>query len=91
MKIFLIISKFIYLTNMNNFCKSDALAQLLVKQFDSNLDTTWYVFPSVQICEKMDTWTRYWDERQKVPYGCNGNQFVGYDDIESTTIKVQNS
>jgi flagellar biosynthesis component FlhA len=31
-----------------------------------------------------------WDDKQKVPYACNGNQFVGYDDVQSIIHKVRN-
>jgi hypothetical protein len=76
---------------MNNFCISDALTQLLIKQLCFQFKYYMVCFPSVQICEKMNTWSRIWDDQQKVPYGCNGNQFVGYDDAESIKFKVRNS
>ena len=47
--------------------------------------------PSVQICDQFSTWNVHWDDQQKVPFACRGNQFVGFDDIKSTIIKVWNS
>lgn len=40
-----------------------------------------------EICEQLSSWTRVWDATQRVPYAYNGNQWVGYDDVESLTIK----
>lgn len=40
-----------------------------------------------EICENSYKWTRIWDDSQKVPYAYSGNQWVGYDDIASLTIK----
>jgi hypothetical protein len=68
--------------------KSVALAQLLVKELCFQFEYYIECFPSVQICEQMRAWNMYWDDQQMVPYGCKGNQFVGYDDIQSTIIKV---
>jgi hypothetical protein len=36
----------------------------------------------------MNAWNMHWDNQQMVPYGCRDNQFVGFDDIQSTKIKV---
>ncbi|KAJ9581749.1 hypothetical protein L9F63_003818, partial [Diploptera punctata] len=42
-----------------------------------------------EICEEQSKWTVHWEDQQKVPYACNGNQFVGYDNIESIKIKAE--
>jgi GH18 family chitinase len=68
-----------------------SLVKLLARKFfSSNLNIIWYDFLLVQICEQQNTWNVKWDDRQKVPYACKGNQWVGYDDVRSTTIKVRN-
>ncbi|XP_055609283.1 chitinase-3-like protein 1 [Uranotaenia lowii] len=43
-----------------------------------------------EVCEKLmfSKWNRCWDDDQKVPYAYSGNQWVGYDDEESLTLKV---
>jgi chitinase len=33
-------------------------------------------------------WTRVWNDEQKVPYAYHGDQWVGYDDLQSIEIKV---
>ena len=33
-------------------------------------------------------WTRVWNDEHKVPYAYYGDQWVGYDDVESLEIKV---
>jgi hypothetical protein len=65
------------------------LVKLLARKLFSNLNIKCYDFLFVQICEKQSTWNVKWDDQQKVPYACNGNQWVGYDDVNSTTIKVR--
>ncbi|XP_067001763.2 chitinase-3-like protein 1 [Anabrus simplex] len=44
-----------------------------------------------EICEleKEGGWTVVWDDEQKVPYASKGNQWVGYDNIESIKLKTQ--
>lgn len=42
-----------------------------------------------EICENLSTWNVRWDDQQKVAYACNGNQFVGFDNIESTILKTE--
>lgn len=34
-------------------------------------------------------WTTVWDDEQKVPYAFKGNQWVGYDNPESLTLKMK--
>lgn len=34
-------------------------------------------------------WTRVWDDEQKNPYRYNGNNWIGYDDMDSICAKVQ--
>jgi chitinase len=34
-------------------------------------------------------WTRVWNDEQKVPYAYHGDQWVGYDDLQSIEIKVK--
>ena len=42
-----------------------------------------------QICHNLaNGWKRIWNDEQKVPYAYNGDQWVGYDDLESLEIKV---
>jgi chitinase len=42
-----------------------------------------------EICEKLSQgWTRVWQDEHKAPYAYSGVNWVGYDDIESLTIKV---
>lgn len=41
-----------------------------------------------EICFTQHSWTRHWVEVQKVPYVVRDNQWVGYDDAESVTIKL---
>ena len=39
-----------------------------------------------EIC--MNCWPRFWQPEQKVPYAINGNQWVGYDDVNSVSNKA---
>lgn len=42
-----------------------------------------------EICQKINSgWTRVWEATQKVPYAFSGNQWVGYDDVESIAYKL---
>ena len=45
-----------------------------------------YICVCIQICEGQ--WTEHWNDPQQVPYATNGNQWVGYDNVRSITIKV---
>ncbi|CAO1336623.1 unnamed protein product, partial [Diamesa serratosioi] len=38
-----------------------------------------------EIC--VNKWPRKWESQQKVPYAVKGNQWVGYDDVESVKLK----
>lgn len=38
-----------------------------------------------EIC--MNRWTRVWEPEQQVPYAYNGDQWVGYDDVQSVQVK----
>jgi len=51
----------------------------------------WGTLGYSEICEyvQYQGWTRVWDDANKVPYAYRGNQWVGYDDIDSVTIKTQ--
>ncbi|XP_001663099.2 chitinase-3-like protein 1 [Aedes aegypti] len=42
-----------------------------------------------EICEKLivDKWNQNWDADQKVPYAYSGNQWVGFDNDESLSLK----
>ncbi|XP_055374480.1 chitinase-3-like protein 1 [Condylostylus longicornis] len=44
-----------------------------------------------EICEnfKAEQWTQVWETAQQVPYAFNGNQWVGYDNVESIELKAQ--
>ncbi|XP_069489169.1 chitotriosidase-1-like isoform X2 [Ambystoma mexicanum] len=42
-----------------------------------------------EACTFLQGATRVWIEEQKVPYAYKGNQWVGYDDIQSITTKAQ--
>jgi hypothetical protein len=79
------------LSTCSDFHSILSLVKLLAREFfSSNLNITWYDFLLVQICEKQSTWNMKWDDQQMVPYACNGNQWVGYDNVRSTTNKVRN-
>ncbi len=42
-----------------------------------------------EICQKLSQgWTKKWDDEAKVPYAHSGNEWVGYDDIQSLKVKV---
>nr|XP_019543590.2 chitinase-3-like protein 1 [Aedes albopictus] len=42
-----------------------------------------------EICEKLaaDKWNQCWDADQKVPFAYGGSQWVGYDNVESLSLK----
>ncbi|KAJ4447149.1 hypothetical protein ANN_09150 [Periplaneta americana] len=40
-----------------------------------------------EIC--VNNWPETWNEEQQVPYAVSGNQWVGYDNVKSITIKSQ--
>ncbi|XP_062550927.1 acidic mammalian chitinase-like isoform X2 [Armigeres subalbatus] len=42
-----------------------------------------------EICEKLlvDKWYQCWDDDQKVPYAYKDNQWVGFDNVESLSLK----
>ncbi|XP_063223025.1 chitinase-3-like protein 1 [Bacillus rossius redtenbacheri] len=42
-----------------------------------------------EICELKDKWTVVWNKDQKVPYAFSGNQWVGYDNVQSIQLKSQ--
>nr|CAD7256216.1 unnamed protein product [Timema shepardi]CAD7574969.1 unnamed protein product [Timema californicum] len=44
-----------------------------------------------ELCEKFSAggWTIVWDDEQKTPYAYSGNQWVGYDNVESIKIKSE--
>lgn len=43
-----------------------------------------------EICKYMEQgWTRVWDDEHQVPYAYSGDQWVGYDDIQSFTGKAK--
>ncbi|CAC5409184.1 E3.2.1.14 [Mytilus coruscus] len=42
-----------------------------------------------EVCQNLAKgWTRVWNDEQKVPYAYKGDQWVGYDDLESIQIKA---
>ena len=42
-----------------------------------------------EICQKISQgWTKKWDNEAKVPYAYSGNEWVGYDDVQSLKEKV---
>ncbi|KAG5683554.1 hypothetical protein PVAND_012827 [Polypedilum vanderplanki] len=43
-----------------------------------------------EICYNINNkgWRRFWEDTQKVPYAVSGNQWVGYDDAESLSYKL---
>lgn len=38
---------------------------------------------------KNNGWTRQWHSEHQVPYAYSGNQWIGYDDVESFNVKVR--
>lgn len=42
-----------------------------------------------EICEIGKNWIKCWEDEQKLPYAYNGDQWVGYDDIQSVELKCQ--
>ncbi|KAJ8962570.1 hypothetical protein NQ318_000963 [Aromia moschata] len=42
-----------------------------------------------KICELHSDWTYYWDDEQKVPHRISGDQWVGYDDVNSIQLKAE--
>lgn len=51
---------------------------------------TWGFLGYHEICTNVlrHQWRRIWEPTQKCPYAVNNDQWVGYDDIESTTYKL---
>ncbi|XP_060083630.1 chitotriosidase-1-like [Ylistrum balloti] len=48
-----------------------------------------YKSPIFRVCENIKKgWTRVWNEEHQVPYAYHGNQWVGYDDIQSFASKA---
>ncbi|CAO1372323.1 unnamed protein product [Diamesa serratosioi] len=45
--------------------------------------------PYSEICK--NNWQRVWSATQQVPYKFSGNQWVGYDDVESVAVKARYS
>ena len=42
-----------------------------------------------EVCSNLKSgWIKVWDSESKVPYAYSGNQWVGYDDIDSLKLKV---
>lgn len=43
-----------------------------------------------QICQYLNAgnWTRVWDDTKAATYAINGDQWVGYDDLDSLAAKV---
>ncbi|XP_055551267.1 acidic mammalian chitinase-like [Wyeomyia smithii] len=44
----------------------------------------------LEVCEKLNTgsYTKVWDDVQKVPYAFSGNQWISFDDVTSVALKV---
>lgn len=44
----------------------------------------------MEVCQRVYQrgWTRRWESTQKVPFASSGNQWVGYDDLESINYKL---
>ncbi|XP_033739243.1 LOW QUALITY PROTEIN: uncharacterized protein LOC117326594 [Pecten maximus] len=43
-----------------------------------------------EVCKNLEKgWTRVWNDEHKVPYAFSGNQWVGYDDVQSFTTKAE--
>jgi hypothetical protein len=49
------------------------------------------IFSYYEICEKIriDNWNKKWDEQQKCVYAFKGDQWVGFDDRHSVSVKVK--
>ncbi|XP_023310413.1 chitotriosidase-1-like [Anoplophora glabripennis] len=43
----------------------------------------------IEICELYSNWTYVWDDDQQVPHRVSGDQWVGYDDEKSVTLKAE--
>ncbi|KAJ3653205.1 hypothetical protein Zmor_012469 [Zophobas morio] len=41
-----------------------------------------------EICALYSDWEETWDDEQKVPHKVNGDQWVGYDNVESVKLKI---
>ncbi|KAJ8962573.1 hypothetical protein NQ318_000966 [Aromia moschata] len=42
-----------------------------------------------EICELHSDWAYYWDDEQKVPHRISGDQWVGFEDVNSIKLKVE--
>ncbi|KAJ8938545.1 hypothetical protein NQ318_016916 [Aromia moschata] len=45
--------------------------------------------PYIKILKEYTNWTKAWDDKEKHPYVYNGNDWIGYDDINSTELKAK--
>lgn len=42
-----------------------------------------------EVCQNLNSgWTRIWNSENQVPYAFSGNQWIGYDDMQSLKLKV---
>lgn len=43
----------------------------------------------LQICELYSNYAYFWDDEQKVPHIVQGDQWIGYDNVQSVQLKVE--
>ncbi|XP_058464835.1 acidic mammalian chitinase-like [Malaya genurostris] len=73
------------LTNSDNYWLRDAASGPgLPGQFTNTAGSMAYF----EICPFFTRkWARHWEDTQKIPFGVTGNQWIGYDDVETAKLK----